>query len=116
MEAVAAKNLHRFIHHEVEHLAAVHLGNRAFNRVFFEHLHRVLDFVARTCRCVHRAFDIPRRAVHHRLHRQNLYGHLRQLFLHHSEIADLFAKRFALFRVLRSGRQHVFRSAHTRRA
>src|SRR5690242_715288 len=80
MESVAAKNLHRFIHHEVQHLASVHLRNRAFDRVFLQHFHRVRHLVAR--RRGQRRLDISRAAVHHGLHRENPDGHLRQLFLH----------------------------------
>ena len=105
MESVPAENLHAFIHHKVQHLAAVHFRNRALDRVFLQHLHRVRCLIA--ARRAHRRFDVPRRAVHHRLHRKNLYRHLRQLFLHQPEIADLLAKRFPLLRILRRCRQHI---------
>ncbi len=39
MEAVAAENLHRFVHAEVQRFAAHHFADRTFDRIFLEHLH-----------------------------------------------------------------------------
>src|SRR5258706_446354 len=84
MEAVAAKNLNGFIHHKIEHFAAVNFGDGALDGVFLENFHGVLDLVAGAGSCGHRRFDVSCRAVHHRFDRKNLDGHLRQLFLHRS--------------------------------
>ena len=73
-----------------------------------------MDLVARAGSCGHRGFDVARRAVHHGFHRENLDGHLRELFLHHSEFANLFMKGFALFAILRGSHEHVLRSAYAR--
>src|SRR5205809_813889 len=96
--------------------AAINLGDGALDRVLLENFHGVLDFVAGAGGCRHRCLDVSRRTVDHRFHGENLDGHLRQLFLHQAEIANLFSERFALFRVSRSGHQYVLRAAHARSA
>ncbi len=110
METVAAKNLHGFIHHVIEHFAAVNFCDRAFDRVLLENFHGVSDLVAG--RRGHHGFDVSRAAIHHRFDGKNLDGHFRQFFFHHAEIADLFSKGLALFRIFRSRREHVLRAAH----
>ncbi len=107
MESVAAENLHGFVDDEIEHFAAVDLRDRAFDRVLFQHFHRVRDFVRAACGFGrrHRRFDVSGAAIDHRLDGEKLNRHLGQLFFHQPEIADLLAKRFALFRVFRRRRQ-----------
>ena len=99
VESVAAEDLHRFVHDKIQHLAAVDLGDGALDGIFLQNFHGVLNLISRARSRRHGRLDVSCRAVYHRFHRENLYGHLRQFFFHQAEIADLFSKRFALLRI-----------------
>src|SRR5258707_1062685 len=60
VKSVTAENLHAFVHYEIEHFAAVDLGNGALDGVFFEHFHGILDFVTGAGSRGHGRLDVSR--------------------------------------------------------
>ena len=107
MKAVAAKNLHGFIHHEIEQFRAVYLADGTFDGVFLEHFHGLLRFVRAVAGRGDGAIHESGRAVNHGLDRKNANGHLGQLFADQAEIADGLAEGEAFLGVFRGDFQRA---------
>ena len=115
VETVTAEDLHRLVHHEIEHFAAIDLGDGAFDGVFLEDLHGALGLVATAGSGGHGGFDNAGRAVNHGIDGEDSHGHFGKLFLHQTKFADLLAEGLALFRVFRGGHKHILGTAEAGR-
>src|SRR5947209_12565842 len=108
MEAVAAIDLHRFVHGVVEDFTAEYFRDGTFDGVFLEHLHRVRGLVPAGSAGLHGLIDGARRSIDHGFQSEGPNGDLRELSPYQPEVADGMAESRALLGVARGGFELVF--------
>ncbi len=91
-KAVAAKDLHAFIHGEGQDFAAVHFGQRGFNGVLFDGFKRLF----RAAGAMAGIFNVGGGTEDSAFGSICFGGHTSQLLLNHAKLVQKFAEGFAL--------------------